>query len=217
MECRKGSHDFVMMSQWCDRQSQMVTSWVTVTVCHMTRVTWGPWESKCIATVVKCISSRELSENSIKFSLSNSEQRDSWLNSGHQTLDANTVGSRIVFKEKLDGYGKHVKFKARIVAQGGHSFTYIGITILPFFEILDQGSRWLINLLIIVILSKDEKIMGELLTSSQLIYRWSQDVSWEESNSPTSNSTAGQFPWRSNPFYVSINRFVVIWCEHHYY
>ena len=126
--------------------------------------------------------------------MSNSEQRDSWLNSGHQTLDANTVGSRIVFKEKLDGYGKHVKFKARIVAQGGHSFTYIGITILPFFEILDQGSRWLINLLIIVILSKDEKIMGELLTSSQLIYRWSQDVSWEESNSPTSNSTAGQFP-----------------------
>jgi len=50
---------------------------VTVTVCHMTRVTRGPWESKCIATVVKCISSRELSENPIEFSLSNSEQRDS--------------------------------------------------------------------------------------------------------------------------------------------
>jgi len=63
---------------------------VTVTVCHMTRVTWGPWESKCIATVVKCISSRELSENLIEFSLSNSEQRDSWLNSSHQTLDADT-------------------------------------------------------------------------------------------------------------------------------
>ena len=59
-----------------------------VTVCHMTRVTWGPWENKCIATVVKCISSRELSENPIEFSLSNSEQRDSWLNSGHRTLDA---------------------------------------------------------------------------------------------------------------------------------
>jgi len=29
-----------------------------------------------------------MSENSIKFSLSNSEQRDSWLNSSHQTLDA---------------------------------------------------------------------------------------------------------------------------------
>jgi len=29
-----------------------------------------------------------MSENSIEFSLSNSEQRDSWLNSGHQTLDA---------------------------------------------------------------------------------------------------------------------------------
>ena len=63
---------------------------VMVTVCHMTRVTWGPWESKHIAMVVKCISSREMSENSIKFSLSNSEQRDSWLNSSHWTLDADT-------------------------------------------------------------------------------------------------------------------------------
>ena len=62
----------------------------------------------------------------------------------------------------------------------GHPFTYTGITISPFFEILDQGSRWLINLLVIVILSKDETIMGELLTlSSSLIYRWSQDVFWE--------------------------------------
>jgi len=62
--------------------------WQRVTVGHMTRVTWGPWESKRIATVVKCISSREMSENSIEFSLSNSEQRDSWLNSSHWTLDA---------------------------------------------------------------------------------------------------------------------------------
>jgi len=31
-----------------------------------------------------------MSENSIEFSLSNSEQRDSWLNSSHQTLDADT-------------------------------------------------------------------------------------------------------------------------------
>ena len=29
-----------------------------------------------------------MSENSIEFSLSNSKQRDSWLNSSHQTLDA---------------------------------------------------------------------------------------------------------------------------------
>ena len=72
------------------RRSQMVTSQVTVTVGHMIRVTWGPWESKRIATVVKCISSREMSKNSIEFSLSNSEQRGSWLNSGHQTLDADT-------------------------------------------------------------------------------------------------------------------------------
>jgi len=32
-----------------------------------------------------------MSENSIEFSLSNSEQRDSWLNSGHRTLDADTL------------------------------------------------------------------------------------------------------------------------------
>ena len=31
-----------------------------------------------------------MSENSIEFSLSNSEQRNSWLNSGHRTLDADT-------------------------------------------------------------------------------------------------------------------------------
>jgi len=31
-----------------------------------------------------------MSENSIEFSLSNSKQRDSWLNSGHWTLDADT-------------------------------------------------------------------------------------------------------------------------------
>jgi len=29
-----------------------------------------------------------MSKNSIEFSLSNSEQRDSWLNSSHRTLDA---------------------------------------------------------------------------------------------------------------------------------
>ena len=32
-----------------------------------------------------------MSENSIKFSLSNSEQRDSWLNSSHWTLDTDTL------------------------------------------------------------------------------------------------------------------------------
>ena len=34
-----------------------------------------------------------MSENSIEFSLSNSEQRDSWLNSGHRTLDADKAHS----------------------------------------------------------------------------------------------------------------------------
>jgi len=92
VERGKVSCDFVTTSQRCDGGSQMVTSRVTVTVGHMMRVTWGPWESKRIATVVKCISSREMSENSIEFSLSNSEQRGSWLNSGHRTLDADTKG-----------------------------------------------------------------------------------------------------------------------------
>ena len=39
VECGKVSHDFVTMSHWCDGWSQMVTSQVTVTRCHMTRVT----------------------------------------------------------------------------------------------------------------------------------------------------------------------------------
>ena len=78
---------------WCDGLSHMVT----VTVCHMTKVTRGPWESKCIATVVKCISSREMSKNSIEFSLSNSEQRDSWLNSSHRGLDADNTREQVQF------------------------------------------------------------------------------------------------------------------------
>ena len=87
---------YVTLSQChnlCDRLSHMVT----VTVCHMTKVTRGPWESKCIATVVKCISSREMSKNSIEFSLSNSEQRDSWLNSGHRGLDADNTREQVQF------------------------------------------------------------------------------------------------------------------------
>ena len=39
VERGKVSRDFVTMSQWCDGWSQMVTSQVTVTRCHMTRVT----------------------------------------------------------------------------------------------------------------------------------------------------------------------------------
>jgi len=39
-----------------------------------------------------------MSKNSIKFSLSNSEQRDSWLNSSHRTLDADKKVQSIPFK-----------------------------------------------------------------------------------------------------------------------
>ena len=90
----------VTLSQCHNGVMDVTDGHVTVTVCHMTRVTWGPWESKCIATIVKCISSRELSENSIKFSLSNSEQRDSWLNSSYRTLDANTKLTRFAPREE---------------------------------------------------------------------------------------------------------------------
>ena len=38
-----------------------------------------------------------MSKNSIEFSLSNSEQRDSWLNSGHWTLDADTASCSVQF------------------------------------------------------------------------------------------------------------------------
>jgi len=38
-----------------------------------------------------------MSEDSIEFSLSNSEQRDSWLNSGHRTLDADSWETSVMF------------------------------------------------------------------------------------------------------------------------
>jgi len=93
----------------------------------------------------------------------------------------------------------------------GHSFTYISITTSPSFEILDQGSRWLINLLVIVILSKDEKIMGELLTDFHISLepRCFLGRICQYSNLPTGNSTERQFLC-SDSFCVSINRFVVI-------
>jgi len=71
MECGKVSCDFVTISQWGVMDGHITGHSHSG---HMTRVTW---ESKCIATSVKCISSREMSKNSIEFSLSNSEQRDS--------------------------------------------------------------------------------------------------------------------------------------------
>ena len=48
-----------------------------------------------------------MSENSIEFSLSNSEQRDSWLNSGHRTLDAdkNTTLCRTSRRTKKEATG----------------------------------------------------------------------------------------------------------------
>jgi len=52
-----------------------------------------------------------MSENSIEFSLSNSEQRDSWLNSSHWTLDADSyhLSSRgytdFVISQQLLNYG----------------------------------------------------------------------------------------------------------------
>jgi len=36
----------------------------------------------------------------------------------HLPNNKKAIGNHIVFKEKLDGYGKHIKFKAQIVTQG---------------------------------------------------------------------------------------------------
>ena len=48
-----------------------------------------------------------MSENSIEFSLSNSEQRDSWLNSGHRTLDADIRAEiiRLHYDMLIGGHG----------------------------------------------------------------------------------------------------------------
>jgi len=51
--------------------------------------------------------------------------------------DKKAIGSHIVFKEKLDGYEKHVKFKAQIVAQGflqvpGLDFTETFLSVARF-------------------------------------------------------------------------------------
>jgi len=146
MEHGKVSRDFVTMSQWCDGWSQMVKSQVTVTVCHMTRLTWGPWESKRIAIVVKCISSRGLSENSIEFSLSNSEQRDSWLNSGHWTLDADTArGSRPAYCVRENSWSRtrrvgsnHLVFGRSTVSSFWPCYVwkFRGFLCLTFFVVL---------------------------------------------------------------------------------
>ena len=45
-----------------------------------------------------------MSKNSIEFSLSNSEQRDSWLNSSHWTLDTDIHG-QIVSRGNSTGLG----------------------------------------------------------------------------------------------------------------
>jgi len=51
--------------------------------------------------------------------------------------DKKAVGSHIVFKEKLDGYGKHVKFKAQIVAQG-----FSQVPGLDFTEMFSSVARF---------------------------------------------------------------------------
>ena len=49
------------------------------------------------------------------------------------------VGSHIVFKEKLDGYGKHVKFKAQIVTQG-----FSQLLALDFTKMFSSVARFMI-------------------------------------------------------------------------
>ena len=56
-----------------------------------------------------------MSENSIKFSLSNSEQRDSWLNSSHRTLDADKKKLRTVRDHILIGESGPIAFKDQAI------------------------------------------------------------------------------------------------------
>jgi len=51
-----------------------------------------------------------MSENSIEFSLSNSEQRDSWLNSSHRTLDADTSNNGLCHSKQYCVLGRCVLF-----------------------------------------------------------------------------------------------------------
>ena len=56
----------------------------------------------------------------------------------HLPNDKKAVSSRIVFKEKLDGYGKHAKFKAQIVAQG-----FSQVPDLDFTETFSSVARFI--------------------------------------------------------------------------
>jgi len=61
----------------------------------------------------------------------------------HLPNDKKAVGSRIVFKEKLDGYGKHVKFKAQIVMTWQNVQVIIYIFFLFFFFFFGlTTTRW---------------------------------------------------------------------------
>jgi len=92
----------VTESQRCDRSHVMVTSWSRHThivtshghsMCQRSQLTGmrtvggkvHSHNSNCIYSVA------ESNGDSIEFSLSNAEQRDSWLNSGHRTLAADTI------------------------------------------------------------------------------------------------------------------------------
>ena len=56
----------------------------------------------------------------------------------HLPNDKKAIGSHIVFKEKLDDYGKHVKFKARIVTQG-----FLQVPGLDFTETFSLVARFM--------------------------------------------------------------------------
>ena len=56
----------------------------------------------------------------------------------HLSNDKKAVGSCIVFKEKLDGYEKHIKFKAWIVAQG-----FLQVPGLDFTETFSSVARFI--------------------------------------------------------------------------
>jgi len=72
-----------------------------------------------------------MSENSIEFSLSNSEQRDSWLNSGHRTLDADNICPNHYLSINRECYISHDDLKGCPIAISFlsiYSYAYLDIS-----------------------------------------------------------------------------------------
>ena len=108
-----------------------------------------------------------MSENSIEFSLSNSEQRDSWLNSSHRTLDADnppilaisdskrkmrletdasgyTIGG-ILSQQQEDDSWKPIAYLSRAMNETERNYEIYDRELLAIMEGLKQWQQYLIG------------------------------------------------------------------------